>query len=103
MPANKGKTYPPEVLTPDEINRLFAQISAHTWLGTRNRALIGTLYRTGLRHAEGLDLMPHEVDGSRPPGGSLELLRNSGRRRELRSNSEFLASQEPSTSSEARA
>ena len=78
MPANKGKTYPPEVLTPEEITRLFAAIPAHTWLGARNRALIGTLYRAGLRHAEALDLKPHDVDLS---GGAIHILRGKGMKR----------------------
>ena len=50
-PWNKGKTYPAEILTPDEIRAILAQCPA-TWTGTRDRALLVTMYRAGLRHAE---------------------------------------------------
>ncbi len=39
-PANKGKRYPPEVLTPDEIRALLARYSTTSSLWQRNRALI---------------------------------------------------------------
>ncbi|MEA2023089.1 MAG: hypothetical protein U9N79_02230 [Actinomycetota bacterium] len=39
-PANKGRTYPAEVLTPDEVRRLLAQCSATSSTGTRYRALM---------------------------------------------------------------
>ena len=77
-PGNRGKTYPAEVFTPDEIQALFAQMSPHTWLGSRNRALIGTLYRAGLRHSEALDLMIHDVDLG---GGAIHVLRGKGMKR----------------------
>jgi len=77
-PANKGRTYPPEILTPAEISALFAQIPTHTWLGSRNRALIGILYRAGLRHSEALDLMVHDVDLL---GGAVHVLRGKGMKR----------------------
>ncbi len=77
-PGNKGKTYPPEVLTPDEITALFAQLTPRSWLGSRNRGLIGTLYRAGLRHSEALDLMIHDVDLA---GGAIHVLRGKGMKR----------------------
>ncbi len=61
-PPNKGKTYPAEILTPDEFRAILAQIPTHTWLGLRNRALITVLYRAGLRISEALVLRPHHVD-----------------------------------------
>ncbi|MCA1737060.1 MAG: hypothetical protein LC739_13475 [Actinobacteria bacterium] len=57
-PANKGRKYPAEILTPEEIAGLFQQISAKTSLGLRKRALITVLYRAGLRHFEALALLP---------------------------------------------
>ncbi|HDK45789.1 MAG TPA: hypothetical protein ENG94_05870 [Actinobacteria bacterium] len=69
-PANKGKTYPAEILTSDEFQALLARIPTTPSLGLRNRALIVLLYRTGLRHPEALDLRPEDVDlaaGSRGP------------------------------------
>lgn len=61
-PANKGKRYPAEILTPDEFRRILAEIPTHTWLGRRNRALIVVMYRAGLRHSEALWLRPHHID-----------------------------------------
>ena len=61
-PANKGKTYPVEILTPDEIRDLARQCSPTTSLGLRHRALIVLLYRTGLRIGEALALYPKDVN-----------------------------------------
>ena len=61
-PANKGKTYPVEILTPDEIRNLASQCSTTTSLGLRHRALIVLLYRTGLRISEVLALHPKDVN-----------------------------------------
>lgn len=77
-PANKGKTYPAEILTPDEMRALLAQIPTTSSLGLRNRALITLLYRTGLRHAEALDLRPKDVDLA---AGSVTVLHGKGDRR----------------------
>ena len=62
MPApNKGKKYPAEVLTRDEVHRLIAACGRGA-SGARNRALITLLYRTGLRIAEALALEPKDID-----------------------------------------
>ncbi|HUR85667.1 MAG TPA: site-specific integrase [Solirubrobacteraceae bacterium] len=61
-PANFGKTYPAEVLTPDEVLRLIAACSNRGPSGLRNRALIIVLWRGGLRVAEALALYPRDVD-----------------------------------------
>jgi site-specific recombinase XerD len=61
-PANKGKKYPAEILSPDEIAALFSQISTTSSIGVRNRALITVLYRAGLRHSEALGLFAKDVD-----------------------------------------
>jgi site-specific recombinase XerD len=61
-PANKGKKYPAEILSPDEIAALFSQISTTSSIGVRNRALITVLYRAGLRHSEALSLFDKDVD-----------------------------------------
>ena len=58
----KGKTYPVEILTPDEVRALAAQCSTTTSYGIRHRALIVTLYRTGLRISEVLALRPKDVN-----------------------------------------
>ena len=77
-PANKGKTYPAEILTPEEIKALFAQISSTGWIGLRNRAALIVMYRAGLRHAETLDLLPHDVD---TVGGIIHVLHGKGDKR----------------------
>jgi len=46
VPANKGRMYPAEVLTPDEVLALLDQCSQTSSLGPRHRALITVLYRT---------------------------------------------------------
>lgn len=61
-PPNKGKTFPPEPLTPAEVLLLLKIIDPTTKAGVRNRALIALLWRTGLRISEALDLRPHHVD-----------------------------------------
>ncbi|MCL1693701.1 MAG: site-specific integrase [Actinomycetia bacterium] len=61
-PANKGKTYPVEILTPGEIRDLAFQCSPTTSLGLRHRALIVLLYRTGVRIGEALALYPKDVN-----------------------------------------
>jgi site-specific recombinase XerD len=77
VPANKGKKYPAEILTPEEIAALFAQISSTTSLGLRNRALITVLYRAGLRHSEALALLPKDINVS---GGTIAVLHGKGDR-----------------------
>jgi site-specific recombinase XerD len=52
VPPNKGKKYPPEVLTPAEVATLIGQCSTRAPTGIRNRALLTLLYRSGLRVSE---------------------------------------------------
>jgi site-specific recombinase XerD len=60
--SSKGKTYPVEILTPEEIRALAAHCSTTTNTGIRHRALIVLLYRTGLRIGEALALRPKDVN-----------------------------------------
>ncbi len=62
IPASKGRTYPVEILTPDEIRALAAQCSTTSSSGIRHRALIVLLYRTGLRISEALALRPKDLN-----------------------------------------
>lgn len=78
VPASKGKTYPAEILTTEEARRLLGVINPNTWLGARNRALVATLYRAGLRHGEALALRPHHVDLE---GGVIQVLHGKGDKR----------------------
>ena len=61
-PANKGKKYPAETFSRDEIDRLLRQCSTSSPTGVRNRALIIILWRGGLRVSEALALMPKDID-----------------------------------------
>ena len=61
-PGNKGRTFPPEPLTPDEVAAIIAGCSPRARTGIRNRALLILLYRSGLRISEALALKPADVD-----------------------------------------
>lgn len=62
VPGNAGRRWPAEVLTPTEVWLLMTGCSRTSSTGLRNRAIIATLYRGGLRCAECLSLFPHDVD-----------------------------------------
>ena len=62
IPPNKGKKYPPELLTPGEVQRLLDGCSRKAPTGIRNRAMLTLLYRSGLRVSELLALRPSDVD-----------------------------------------
>ncbi len=59
--SNKGLTMPVETLTPAEVARLLGSCNKGD-TGTRNQALIVTLYRAGLRISEALALLPKDLD-----------------------------------------
>jgi len=79
-PANKGKTYPPEVLTEGEVRGLIEACSNSAPTGIRNRALISAMYRGGLRSGETLALRPKDVDVS---DGAITVLHGKGDRRRV--------------------
>jgi site-specific recombinase XerD len=56
------RTLPTELLTPEEVLALMRVCSRRAPTGVRNRALIAVLYRSGLRIAEVLALMPGDLD-----------------------------------------
>ena len=64
VPANKGRKLPPELLTPEDVRALLGACSATAPTGIRNRALVVTLYRAGLRLDEALGLIPADVDAA---------------------------------------
>jgi site-specific recombinase XerD len=66
------KKYPPEPLARDEIRRLLDACGTSS-TGLRNRALLTTLWRTGLRIAEALALEPRDLDA-----GVLRVRRGKG-------------------------
>jgi integrase len=77
-PANYGLTFPPEVLTPDEIMRLLGACARRGPSGLRNRALIVVLWRAGLRIGEALALLPKDIDRD---AGTITVLHGKGDKR----------------------
>lgn len=77
-PANAGKSYPAEVLTPDEVRSLIKACSNRAPTGIRNRALLVVLYRAGLRISEALQLAPKDADRA---AGTVTVLRDKGGKR----------------------
>jgi len=65
MPRNNKRKFPVEILTDREVRQLMDSCSKRGPTGTRNRALIAFLYRTGLRISEALDLLPRDVSHNR--------------------------------------
>jgi integrase/recombinase XerD len=78
-PANKGRKYPPEVLTADECYRLMDACGTRP-AGDRNRALIATMWRAGLRCAEACALYPKDVELDR---GRITVLNGKGSKRRV--------------------
>jgi site-specific recombinase XerD len=74
-PANKGKRYPVEPLTAEEVSSLLAACSKRAPTGIRNRALITVLHRAGLRISEALALEPKDLDRK---VGSIRVLHGKG-------------------------
>lgn len=74
-PANAGRAYPAEILTPGEMRDLVRACSNRAPTGIRNRALITLLYRGGLRISEALALYPKDVDRD---AGTVRVLRGKG-------------------------
>src|SRR2546425_7088610 len=80
-PANKGRTYPAEILMPDEVRALIKACSNRAPTGIRNRALLVLLYRGGLRVSEALRLQPKDLD--RDAGTVTVLVGKGGKRRTI--------------------
>jgi len=78
-PPNYGKKYPAEPLTREEINRLLKACCRGN-AGARNRAMIVTMWRSGLRIAETLALLPKDVDLA---AGTVTVLHGKGDRRRV--------------------
>lgn len=74
-PANKGKKYPPEVLSQEEITVLLKTPSNRAPTGIRNRALLYMGYKAGLRLSEALALCPKDVETDK---GVIRVLHGKG-------------------------
>ena len=62
MPApNKGRTFPAEIYSADEMLRFMAELG-RGYAGDRDRALFGVMWRCGLRIAEDLSLELRDLD-----------------------------------------
>ncbi len=68
--AKKPRKLPPEPLAPDDVQRLLRACNGGT-TGLRARALITTLWRSGIRLGEALALRPKDADLER---GTLRVL-----------------------------
>ena len=77
-PPNKGRSYPAEILTDDEVKALIRACPNRAPTGVRNRALVTVLYRAGLRLGEALALKPKDID---PKAGTITVLHGKGDRR----------------------
>lgn len=73
--SNKGRKFPPEPLTDAEVQQLIKACSNRAPTGIRNRALIVTMYRGGLRVSEALELRPKDLDRE---AGSIRILNGKG-------------------------
>lgn len=69
------KTLPAEVYTAAEVQQLVKACSTSAKTGVRNRALIVTLYRAGLRISEALALRPKDLDRA---AGTVRVLHGKG-------------------------
>lgn len=71
---NAGRTFPVELLTPEEVTALMSAMNKGA-TGDRNRALVTVLYRAGLRVSEALALKAADVDVR---AGTIRVLRGKG-------------------------
>ena len=71
----KGKRYPVEILTDDEVKSLINACSNRWPTGIRNRALIVIMYRAGLRISEALALKPKDINFE---AGTIRILNGKG-------------------------
>jgi site-specific recombinase XerD len=75
--TNKGRKFAAETLTQSEVERLITSCNGGS-SGTRNKALLTIMYRTGLRVSEALALKPSDIDGS-----TLTVLKGKGGKRRV--------------------
>src|SRR5436190_2428216 len=75
--AARSRKRPPEVLTREEVRALIGACSNRAPTGIRNRALIASMWRCGLRVGEALALEPRDVDLN---AGTLRVRHGKGNR-----------------------
>jgi site-specific recombinase XerD len=74
-PSNRGKTFPPQALTREEVRALLKACSRKSPTGARNAAIVATLWRSGIRCSELLQLRWRDVDVA---GEHLQVRRGKG-------------------------
>jgi integrase/recombinase XerD len=72
--ANRGRRFGPERLSEEQVQSILAQCGS-SLTGIRNKAMIATMWRTGVRSAELLALRPKDVDKA---AGHLVVQRGKG-------------------------
>lgn len=77
---NKGRRFPPEPLTRDEVRALMRAANPRSSSGIRARALIVVMWRTGARIKEVCDLLPADVHRD---VGAINLRRGKGDRQRM--------------------
>lgn len=78
-PPNYGRRFPAEVYTPDEVRRML-QACGRGRVGHRNRAIIVTMWRGGLRIAEVIALEPRDLDAAE---GTVTIRHGKGNKRRI--------------------
>jgi len=73
--STRGRTFPVEILSPAEVRSLMSSCSTRGSCGVRDRAMIATMYRAGLRVAELTALLPKDIDTAT---GTIRVLRGKG-------------------------
>lgn len=61
----------PKIITPEDIAKIMSVPNTNTWIGLRNRAILATMHRAGLRVQEVCNLTLQDVDISRPELGTI--------------------------------
>jgi len=74
--SNKGNTYPAEPLTPEEVRDMLA-CADDTPVGIRIKAIIGTIFGSGIRINECLSLLPRDINNEE---GSLFVRQGKGKK-----------------------
>lgn len=68
----RPRKFPPEVLTDEEVRLLLDACGRYGWTALRHRALIGLIYRSGLRVGEAIGVCPKDLNVAH---GSLRVLK----------------------------
>lgn len=61
----------PKIVTPEDIAKIMGIPNTATWIGLRNRSILATMHRAGLRVQEVCNLTLQDVDISRPELGTI--------------------------------